>query len=77
MAKFQILCGPIPNKYLGFGRKGLVFSVEIMDKRLKVCTKMGGDKLAKNTQNDLKIFGPICLPKLKNSGFLKALSGCP
>ena len=32
-------------------------------------TKMGADKLAKNTPNAPKFFGPICLPKPKSLGF--------
>ena len=34
-------------------------------------TKMGADKLAENTTNAPKLFGPICLPKPKNLGFSK------
>ena len=34
-------------------------------------TKMGADKLAENTPNAPKCFGPICLPKPKSLGFLK------
>ena len=33
--------------------------------------KMGADSSAENTPNDLKFFGPICLPKPKNLGFSK------
>ena len=48
------------------------------DKGLTVCTKMGADSLAKNSQNAPIFFGQICLPKPKSLGFSKkALSGCP
>ena len=42
---------PIPNKYLGFGYKGLVFAEILnMDKELTV-PKMGTGSLAENTPN--------------------------
>ena len=40
-----------------------------MDKKLTVCTKMGADSLAENTQNAPEFICPICLPKPKSSGF--------
>ena len=33
---------------------------------------MGADKLAENTPNVPKLFGPICLPKPKCLGFSKS-----
>ena len=62
------------NKNLGFGYKGLVFCrnngwlMENIDKGLG--TKMGVDKLAKNTPNAPKRICPNCLPKPKSLGFL-------
>ena len=34
----------------------------------------GADKLAENTQNTPKMFGPICLPVLKSLGYSKKSS---
>ena len=62
-AQIQI---PIPNKYLGFGYKGLIFCringwiIEIVDKGLAV-PKMSADKLAENTPNAQKSICPNCL----------------
>ena len=77
MAKYLILCGPNsnpnPNRYLGFGYRGLVFCrnnngiMENMDKGLS--TKIGANKLAENTPNAPKFICPNCLPKLKRLGF--------
>ena len=73
MVKSLILCGPNsnPNKYLGFGYKGLVFCrnndwlIENMDKGLTVqkwvlinCLKMPKTCIC-----------PNCLPKSKRLGF--------
>ena len=46
--------------------------MENIDKGLG--TKMGADKLAKNTPNALKILGPICLLKPKKFGILEKKS---
>ena len=48
--------------------------MENMDTEPTVHTKMGADKLAENTPNAQKIFGPICLPKPKSLGFSKKIS---
>jgi hypothetical protein len=88
MAKSLILCGPnsnsIPNKYLGFEYKGLVFCRNngVINENNKHgqgthSTKMSADKSAENIQNAAQHFGPICLPKPKSLGISKkALSGC-
>ena len=43
--------------------------MENMDKELTVCTKMGADSVAENSQNAPEFIWPICLPKPKSSGF--------
>ena len=48
--------------------------MENMDKEYIHSTKMGADKLAENTPNAPKNFGPICLPMPKILGFKKKLS---
>ena len=58
---------PMPNKFLGFGYKGLVFCRN--NGQRTHCTKMGADKLAKNTPNAPKFTCPNCLPKPKSLGF--------
>ena len=45
-----------------------------MEKSLTHRTKMGADRLAKNTPNHLKIFSPKCLTKTKSFGFKKKRS---
>ena len=75
-AQIQI---PIPNKYLGFAYKGLVFCrnngslMKNIDKGLTV-TKMGADKLTENTPNALKLSA-----QAQKFGILmkKGFIGCP
>ena len=73
-AQIQI---PLPNKYLGVGYKYLVFCrnngciMENMDKELTVPKWIVRPK---NTPNASKNFSPKCLPKSKNSRFLKKSS---
>ena len=57
---------PISNKYLRFGHKDLVFGKFLENKygQGTQSTKMGADKLAKNTPNALKFICPI--PKVEH-----------
>ena len=72
---------PIPNKYLGFGYKGLVFCrnsgwlMENMDKATH-STKMGPDKPAENASNAQKFICPNCLLKPKSLGFDEKRPNC-
>ena len=67
-AQIQIL---LPNKYLGFGYKSLVFCrnngwlLESMDKESH-SAKMGADSLVEKNSNAPKCSCPICLPKPKS-----------
>ena len=59
----------IPNKYLGFGYKALVFCWNI-GWLTTHCTKIGADsKYFENTPNVPKFICPNCLPKPKSLGF--------
>ena len=80
MAKSLILCGPnsnsIPNKYLGFEYKGLVFCRNngVINENNKHgqgthSTKMSADKLAEKTSNAPECICPNCLPKPRHLGF--------
>ena len=83
MSQIQIQI-PIPNKYLLFGYKGLVFcriNGWLMGKHGQGThiTKIRANKSAKKPTNAPKLFGPICLSMPKSLGFSKkkAISECP
>ena len=68
--KIQSLYIPIPNIYLGYEYKSLVFWL-IIGKHGQGThhAKMGADSSAENTSNATKFIGPICLPKPKSFGY--------